>query len=143
MHTHTTECRWVMRNDGKRRCATSALERERANRAAGTRDRLGRKIHTQTDGFEEEYGPIPKRVPHTRWYDEVIVLRLLAGQKTGRPPGPLEWIEFFARNRATTFQQVRNATGLTSEGLRSRSSTHGYRWPVDLTGVGKMGKASV
>lgn len=142
MHTHTDKCDWeAPRRDGKRRCRTARLERERAAHAAGTHDRRGYKI--QVDGFEPEYGPIPKRVPHTRWYDEVIVLRLLAGQKTGRPPGPLEWIEFFARNKSTTFQQVRNATGLTSEGLRSRSNKHGYRWPVDLTGVGKMGKASV
>lgn len=132
MHIHTEECRWTVKPDGKRRCLTARSARERDNRA--------REYRQKPDGWEDEFGPVPLRVPHTKWYDDVVVLRLLNGENPGRRPYRLEWEAFFKRNKTVTFQQVLQATGLTSEALREKCRDHGYRWPRDLTDMGKMGR---
>lgn len=104
MHIHTEECRWTVKGDGKRRCLTARLERERAARAAGTRDRLGKKIQRPVDGLEEEYGPCPMPVPVSRWYDQVAVDRAFRGERVGRELTPPESSELQRRQLAANRQ---------------------------------------
>lgn len=144
MHIHTEDCRWTVKGDGKRRCLTARAELERAQRAQGKRtpaEIRRRDYRQEPDGWEDEFGPVPLRVPQTQWYDEVVVLRLLNGENVGpRRPYRLEWAEFFKRNKTATFQQTMRATGLTSDGLRDKSQKHGYKWPRHLTDMGRMGR---
>jgi hypothetical protein len=143
VHQHNEDCRWSVKKDGKRRCLNARSERERAARALNerTQSEIRRRDYFQPpDGLEDEYGPVPFRVPNIRWYDEVIVLRLLSGTKTGRKPTTLEWRAFFERNKRTTYREVMNATGLNAAAVQYQSGRHGYRWPVELTGMADLGK---
>lgn len=99
MHIHTEECRWTVKGDGKRRCLTARLERERAQRAEGTRDRLGKRVQRPVDGWEDEFGPCPMPVSPGRWYDQVAVDRALREEPVGRDLTKLEEQEV-ARIRA-------------------------------------------
>lgn len=70
------------------------------------------------DGFEDYYGPAPARVPNSEWYDEVIVIRALNHQRTGRKPYPLEWQEIFRREsrwEGITNETLSEATGANQD----------------------------
>lgn len=110
MHIHTEECRWTVKGDGKRRCLTARLERERAARAAGTRDRMGKRIPRPVDGWEDLYGPCPMPVPVDQWYDHVAVDRAVAGLPVGRDLGASERQEV---NRRLEEQELTKAAVLT------------------------------
>jgi len=84
MHIHTEACRWTVKNDGKRRCLTARLERERAQRATGERNRRGKLVQRPVDGLEHEYGPCPFPVSNGRWYDQVAVDRAMRNEPVGR-----------------------------------------------------------
>lgn len=45
------------------------------------------------DGFEDEFGPVPRKVPDYKWFDEEIVYRVVHGIPSGRKPYKLEWIK--------------------------------------------------
>lgn len=120
MHVHTDACQWVTRADGKRRCKTARNEDERAKRAG----------RAKVDGWEDEYGPVPEPVDWHEWFDEVVVLRLLNKEPVGRRPTPLEWAEFFKRNRFVNCGEAAEVTGLNPEYVGQLSRAHGYTWPA-------------
>lgn len=74
-----------------------------------------KRVKPARDGLEAEYGPVPDLVPDEEWYDEVIVIRALSKQPTGRLPYPLEWAEIIRRMpRAEVLDEdVAEATGTT------------------------------
>jgi hypothetical protein len=75
------------------------------------------RVKPATDGYEDLYGPVPDLVPDAEWFDEVIVLRALNKEATGRTPYPLEWAEIIRRMpRADVIDaDVADATGTTVE----------------------------
>lgn len=66
------------------------------------------------DGFEDEYGPIPPRVPDRDWFDEVAVDNLIFGGPS-RPLTPREKESFIQRTRAWEVQDVATRLGSTVE----------------------------
>lgn len=82
----------------------------------------------KTDGYEDVYGPIPARVPNSEWYDEVIVIRALTHQKTGRIPYPKEWAAIFQREHAwaeVSNQSLADAIGVQIDWITRMRSRHG------------------
>lgn len=100
MHSHTEDCRWTIKGDGKRRCLTARLERERKARQTGERDRLGKRIPRPVDGWEDLYGPCPMPIPADQWYDQVAVDRAVRGEAVGRDLGASERQEVARRLEA-------------------------------------------
>lgn len=95
-HVHTEACVWKIQTNGKRRCQTRRSERERAHRAEralilkewNAVAEEGRRF--LRDGFEAQFGPMPKKEPDAVWYDWVAVERAFRGEKVGRELYPLE-----------------------------------------------------
>lgn len=115
MHVHTEACQWTIKN-GRRRCKTARNEAD------------PRKA-PMPDGWEDEFGPAPRRVMEKDWYDEVVVLRLLNRIPVGRRPTQLEWEAFFTRNRFVTAQEAARVSGLNSDYLGPLAKKFGYVWP--------------
>lgn len=91
---------------------TIAANKERAEAARIRREEAAK------DGYEDLYGPVPPRVPNHEWYDEVIVVRALNRQKTGRKPYRLEWAEIFRREsrwEGVTNETLAEATGMNQD----------------------------
>lgn len=113
-HVHTDQCRWstASRGDGRTRriCLTAGAERSK-----------NRYLGQPKDGWEDDYGPVPNRVPDKEWYDRVVVLRALSAQRTGRWPTPPEWRDIFKRQQVngTTDDELGLATLATSTQLVS------------------------
>lgn len=122
MHVHTEECRWTVKGDGKRRCLTARLERERAARANGERDRMGKRIQRPVDGLEDEYGPCPMPVPVGQWYDQVAVDRAFRGERIGRELTPLESAELQRRQLAAN-RQAENINSVLAVKTSTRGTT--------------------
>lgn len=122
MHVHTKECRWTVKGDGKRRCLTARLQREREARATGTRDRLGKRIERPIDGLEGEYGPCPMPVPAGQWYDQVAVDRAFRGERVGRDLTPPESAEVQRRHLAAN-RQVECGKSVIAVKTTTRGST--------------------
>ena len=105
MHIHTEACRWTVKADGKRRCLTARGDRERAQRATGERNRMGKRVPRPVDGLEPDYGPCPYPVPADQWHDPVAVDRFVRGEPVGRPLGASERQE--ASQRLEALEKVR------------------------------------
>lgn len=73
------------------------VDDNRIRGAAKIEARLAKEAEARIDGWEDLFGPVPDPVPNAEWFDEVIVIRALNKQRTGRNPYPLEWAEIFAR----------------------------------------------
>lgn len=78
-------------------------------------DKAVREAEARIDGFEDLFGPVPEPVPNSEWFDEVIVIRALNKQTTGRNPYPLEWAEIFERmpRSEVTVEDLAVSTDLT------------------------------
>lgn len=122
MHMHTEECRWAVKRDGKRRCVTARLQREREDRASGLRDRRGRRIDRPVDGLEDEYGPCPMPIPAARWYDQVAVDRAFRGERVGRDLTPPESAEVQRRQLAAN-RQAECGTSVIAVKTSTRGTT--------------------
>lgn len=99
-HQHTEACVWKAYPGGQQSCVTAKNEREKALRAAGKLKPSGdpdRYRRQPEDGWEAEFGPVPLKERNRDWYDEVIVLRALNLEPTGRSPYPLEWAAIVRR----------------------------------------------
>ena len=76
----------ILRKDGYRRCRMcqrrSNLEYKRSERARAYRRSLSSA--PEPDGWEDEFGPVPPRVPDTAWVDWVAVQRFVRGEDVGR-----------------------------------------------------------
>ncbi len=121
----------------KRRRTVSREEKLERRRLSALRRRRAKGIQPKTrrnvDGFEDEYGPIPPRVPNNDWIDWVVVVRMLEGVPVGRYPTKPEWAEFFAKNKTTTFREVLHATGVAPATVAKFARANGYTWPYELT----------
>lgn len=130
MHIHTEACRWTVKGDGKRRCLTARLERERTARLRGERDRTGKKIPRPVDGWEDLYGPCPLPVPVDQWYDPVAVDRAVRGEPVGRDLG--------ASERQAVNRRLEELSRVKEAGLTAPPST-GRTTPSKQPGRMKVG----
>jgi hypothetical protein len=91
------------------------VEGNKARGATKTELRLVKEAEARIDGFEDLFGPVPDPVPNAEWFDEVIVIRALNKQRTGRNPYPLEWAEIFSRlpRSEATVEDLAESTALT------------------------------
>ena len=72
---HHGACVWITSAAGSRYCQIRASKNRRGASV--------RKI--VTDGFEDEFGPVPAPVHNKAWFDRVAVERYLRGHDPGRP----------------------------------------------------------
>lgn len=101
---HGPICRLCKNMDKRNRKRTPE---QLAKAAAAARARTARKallrpkrVYTKpvaTDGLEDEYGPIPVRVPDRLWVDHVIIARVLSLTRTGRKPTMAEVATFMPK----------------------------------------------
>lgn len=120
MHIHTEDCRWKVYPSGKQECTTARNERARERKVAGEFKSSGnpdRYRRQKPDGWEDEFGPVPLKVAQRDWYDEVVVIRALTKQRTGRYPTAPEWADIIRRMpRAEVVDaDVARSTGVSSE----------------------------
>jgi len=130
VHTHNKDCVWTTYPSGLQQCKTARNERDRARAAKGLMVRGGdpdRYRRQDPDGWEDEFGPVPLKVPRHEWYDRVIVERALTHESTGRKPYKLEWAEIVRRlpEARVTTTDVALATGVTQEYVADLVRCHG------------------
>lgn len=114
---------------------TERLERRRErDRQARIARGLAERMRTR-DGFEDDYGPVPKPVLNRDWFDWVVAERLLSGTAPGRNPTKLEWAEFFRRNTRVQLPLLVEVTGLNPETIGRHARDNNYTWPYELTGA--------
>lgn len=94
---HGIECRSCRNHRQYRKPRTpeqlaraAKAQRDRRAREAEIRPKRKYTKKVVTDGFEDDFGPIPVAVPDAKWHDEVIVHRALSLTVTRRKPTPLE-----------------------------------------------------
>lgn len=86
---HPGPCRWKQRPDRpSKRCKAQAKWLQKV-----------RKTVPPVDGLEDEFGPCPLPVPDSRWYDWVIVEKVLLNEEPPRYPTPSELKEIGSRTR--------------------------------------------
>lgn len=110
------------------------LARRRRKEAQKRQEEGRRAYNKRTDGWEDEFGPVPPEAPVRTWVDEVVVLRMLTGEKTGRLPTPAEWDEFFARNNGrVSLERVSESSGASPLTVASHARRCGYRFLAHRT----------
>lgn len=73
---------------------------------------INEAIVANQDGWEDDYGPIPSKVPSYQWYDEVVVLRVLhGGPRIERLLTPGEKRAIVKRGAHLTNEQISERTG--------------------------------
>lgn len=82
--SHPGECVPFVTSNGARNCRIRTQMIAQRGGVASRDSKAVPILPPAPDGWEDEFGPVPQRVPDVRWFDRVAVLRSLTGERETR-----------------------------------------------------------